>query len=1453
MLEIEDRSLGPTAPETIFTKKSSAVQDSVERFSAEKPLAIFENQCHGRTALEENCKTTKATKGSSFEQDASESQSSRDTQAAIVMDSGTAGQISQGNGPIPEESVPFTAGPVQSTSNAKSLSDEELKSIAAAFNLDASQGMEATDSIMPRQQLRDLLKGAQEMGVSSWAQFFKVFSLSHTSRLPNQRVLAQVSQWFGGPGVAAQMSDAVSKTGRMTKLRFKGITIWVLHIEGGGRAKAIYNNARAIIDPCTLKSVANWKLITKTDAYQSIFGDKFTEPLSATTEKILEVDNDKILHFGTMKDISRNFTIGECGPGLSKVVWKDETESLFTYLGDFPIHMHWGDNKEVHAIRPGYIAVVKEDLFPRGKVATDGSEIWMVLGQDFIEHKQYYKYVIKRGTNDLLLDWDFTNHRSSHVKFELRLNSMSFFVDGFYREGTEWAAMFHRPGSWYNGIVLLSDNNNSVCDNEVPITLKALWKSLMQTQDLMVKVINTQMTFKHMFIFVLKRDIADAFEDDCAVIKKWERNGWTKGNGMPVANRELWEQLILAIHQMRALLGIEVSIRYSPPPGFELARFERGIESLKVLKQYIPSFLILRRPDVANYFANLAALNNTQELMGINLSEISTRGSQCDFIQPNKLRDLAKQLESEGCLKCSNVHKIFPPAEQVGEGLNIGMQDACPLLSRLPYSIANESSVARETITKHSLLGPYNESGTSEIFGHQLCLCSPDSNSMSQALAILCDTHVIVYGHRTWIAMNKRELIMALALADEVGLVGSRPLPEEDSWLKHIKRKLGGPKAFEEYKKERADVAKKPVQKRKKKRAKGKKWMFPGQNGEAEQEDSGDDMGKNDLATTVSGEGRPGLWKGKGKGSMQEPFQQTIDEKAEEAHTPTQRVGDVLEEPVDGGDELILADMSINGIVDVSQNLKALKEEGKDEHERGHTEGREGKQEEKSTDGTTAKDFDSSDDEFDEEEMGRELQKYKNLAANNWKAPKDNISDAGDEVNTNQNKTKKVAKELIGNRVPEFAWNELPTEPRLGNIDSIADDGDDSSTIFEDEPLSDISSLDLVAAADIEPIEESESAEGGQEQGGDNSTENPSPVAQKAEWVPEGRSWADYEDDSEADDIHFSELYSNLNKFNRYREEADQAKAIADGLLKGKGKSSRIDETAVTEPSVWNTPWKNTVPQEAANSRKTNQDVPVDISPKKSEPLMVPQKPATTAREEIKEKAKETALDSDFPGEPKEPSRMLVNADKQAVKNDEYGEEENKMSLMTRESSRQKFEHVRKTREVKQKQNLQKQTSKAVYVKEENAARSPMGAWEMPATRPTGAWGMVTPPATDDSKLNQKVFPTLGSAVGKGKGKVIATSNTVKENGKTWGSFGATGEALTRVGSRTSFVQVGRAPTESALAEEQPKGRGGEQKDEPNENPQEWAVVQGRRRNRDQGGKEDVREREDGWKGRKGG
>ncbi|RPB21737.1 hypothetical protein L211DRAFT_416329 [Terfezia boudieri ATCC MYA-4762] len=395
-------------------------------------------------------------------------------------------QTDQGNNQV---DVKQHAQNAQPTNELEQLPDNELRELASKLGLHWRQDQV---SGLTREQLISTLKLAHEAGGASWAQFWRSLSLSHTSRLPNSHVFVRLSQRFSAPKLELPLGEHDIVQGQTSQPRYKGIPISVVESQRPGRAINYYNHACLIIDPCTMKSVGDWKLVTKTQPYSARIQEVGSEPRSITQDALLDRDERKLVHFATTKDLSNGFITRVSKSGSPEVIWDEKQKTRLDYLGDFPFQAYWGGQSYHQRITLGMIPIV-DDLFPQhipGPLAS-GTEIRLVLGQDFIEHKQYYKYVIERETQDLTIDWDFQVYRNPNINMNGGQQTMRCFVDGFYRDGAEWAAMYHVTGSWFNGIVLLASDSTNM-DKPVFITVKALWKALMQAQELMMRLVGSK-------------------------------------------------------------------------------------------------------------------------------------------------------------------------------------------------------------------------------------------------------------------------------------------------------------------------------------------------------------------------------------------------------------------------------------------------------------------------------------------------------------------------------------------------------------------------------------------------------------------------------------------------------------------------------------------------------------------------------------------------------------------------------------------------------------------------------------------------------------------------------------------------------------------------------------------------------------------------------------------------
>lgn len=715
------------------------------------------------------------------------------------------------------------------------MNDSLLKTIAAEIGVDVSLGI---DQPLSPKVMAELYKGEDSGGWvdgAKWFESWKAWARQHTELLPTAHndgkyLIARLSQRFSVPPLELQLSQNNSGSG--VKPAFTGVPFALIQAVPGApnEVKRGYE-ARMVVDPCTMKSVTEWKLITKTQTYNAYMEYAGTEPLAKTLEQLLEKDDRMDLQFITTQDLCRGLTTCQDHQCLQQeqeqsqheheVLWDRETRPSLEYYGDFPLILQVGDTRRFHTAHFGLIPVVKS-LFPQHDLAPRASrdEILVVVGQDFIEHKPYYKYIINSDSQDLIFDFDFLAHRQPSINYSPSDNGQVWlFVDGFCRDGAAWAVTYHKPGSWFNGVLLLNEAN--ACLNEVPITLKAIWKTLMQIRDPQFCSLNAKKVFSRVILYVSKQDIAAAFFNDRAMIRRWQQNGWTKPNGNPVAYRGLWEDLLHAIDSLQSLLQIEISIRYQTTGGVEV-----GLECLKRLKNSIPTYINLRRPNIATQIMNVTPLKTRMEFKELVSKGVNYRGFQCDVLLPKKLQEIAKVLQKEGCTSCKDDHKAYsPPSLPLSaptdpttvttNRVSQGRIDSCPLLSKIPYPISSETSVSRETIALHDILGPTNGMKPNQLepFGHQLCLCSPDSEAMRAALSILCDTHVIMYGHNNWIAMSKAELVMSLADADEAGLTGGMHGSRE--WIDLIKSSPVAAVAYDEFQHKLKDKLRQAKKKRK--------------------------------------------------------------------------------------------------------------------------------------------------------------------------------------------------------------------------------------------------------------------------------------------------------------------------------------------------------------------------------------------------------------------------------------------------------------------------------------------------------------------------------------------------------------------------------------------------------------------------------------------------------------
>ena len=723
------------------------------------------------------------------------------------------------------------------------LNDNVLKTIAAEIGVGASLGV---DRPLSPKIMAELNREEGWVDGVKWFGSWKAWALQHTQLLPTthddgkQCLIARLSQRFSVPPLEFQLAQNDSGSG--VKPTFTGVPFALLQTAPGTPTEVKRGHeARLVIDPCTMKSVTEWKLITKTQTYNTYKKCAEPEPLATTLDELLERDDKMDLQFITTQDLCKGLTTHQQNHYFHQeeqqswdeheVLWDRETRQCLEYYGDFPLILQLGDVRQFHTAHFGLIPVVKS-LFPQHDLAPRASrdEILLVAGQDFIEHKPYYKYIIEDESQDLIFDPDFLIYRQPLINYSPCGNGqMWLFVDGFCRDGAAWAVTYHKPGSWFNGVLLLNEDN--ACLNEVPVTLKAIWKTLMQIRDPQFCSLNAQKSFSRVILYISKQDIAAAFCNDRAVIRKWQQNGWAKPNGNPVAYRDLWEDLVHAIDSLQSLLQIEISIRYQTTGGVEV-----GLECLKRLKNSIPSYINLRRPNIATQIMNVTPLMTRMEFKDLISKGINYRGSQCDVLLPKRLQDITKVLQKEGCTSCKYDHKIYPPSPPLlapkdpattSGGVFQSRVGSCPLLSRIPFPISSEHSVSRETIALHDILGPADETKPNKLkpFGHQLCLCSPESEAMRAALSILCDTHVIMYGHNNWIAMSKAELVMSLADADETGLAGG--MRGTSNWVDLMKSKPGGAEAYKEFQDRLEDKLR---QAKKKKKGNKKKANQEGKN-----------------------------------------------------------------------------------------------------------------------------------------------------------------------------------------------------------------------------------------------------------------------------------------------------------------------------------------------------------------------------------------------------------------------------------------------------------------------------------------------------------------------------------------------------------------------------------------------------------------------------------------------
>lgn len=735
------------------------------------------------------------------------------------------------------------------------MNDNILKTIAAEIGVDVSLGV---DRPLSPKVMAELYRGGKWVDGVKWFESWKAWALQHTDLLSKahddgkQCLMARLSQRFSIPPLKFQLAQNDSGSG--VKPAFTGVPFALLQtVSGVPQEVRRGHEARMVIDPCTMKSVTEWKLITKTQTYSTYMKCTGPESLDATLEELLERDNRKDLQFITTQDLCKGLTahhrLNQEQQQLQyeyEGLWERETQSSLEYYGDFPLILQLGDARQFHTAHFGLIPVVKS-LFPQHDLAPRASrdEILVVVGQDFIEHKPYYKYIIEYDSQDLIFDFDFLIYRQPLINYSPDSNGQVwFFVDGFCRDGAAWAVTYHKPGSWFNGVLLLNEDNSYL--NDVPIALKAIWKSLMQIRDPQFCSLNANKLFSRVILYVSKQDIAAAFYNDRAMIRRWQQNGWTKPNGDPVVYRDLWEDLVYAIDSLQSLLQIEISIRYQTTGGVEV-----GLECLKRLKNSIPSYINLRRPNIASHIMNVTPLKTRMEFKELASDGINYRGSQCDVLLPGKLREIAKALQKEGCTSCKNDHKA-----------------SCPLLSKIPSPISSEISVSRETIALHDILGPADGMKPNQLepFGHQLCLCSPESEAMRAALSILCDTHVIMYGHNNWIAMSKAELVMSLADVDEAGLAGG--MRGTRMWIDLMRSKPGGVEAYEEFQDRLKDRLR---QAKKKKKGNKKKANQAGEALEKVNSKKVDEGEKNQfptvdgMPTVILGHNKPWPCKGKEK------------------------------------------------------------------------------------------------------------------------------------------------------------------------------------------------------------------------------------------------------------------------------------------------------------------------------------------------------------------------------------------------------------------------------------------------------------------------------------------------------------------------------------------------------------------------------------------------------------
>ena len=1257
----------------------------------------------------------------------------------------------QGNNPVDRKQQVQNA---QHVDELEQLPDNELRDIAAKLGLYLRQDQV---SGLTREQLISMLKVAYEAGGASWAQFWRALSLSHTSRLPNNHVLLRLSQWFSTPQLEFPSGEHSIVQGQTSQPRYKGIPISIVGSQRPGRAINFYNRACLIIDPCTMKSVGDWKLVTKTQPYNARIKAVGSEPRKITEDALLDKDQRKLVHFATTEDLINGLITRVPKSSPPEVAWDEKQGSRLGYLGDFPFQAYWGGPNYHQRITLGMIPIV-EDLFPQHVPAplASGTEIRLVLGQDFIEHKQYYKYVIERETQDLTIDWDFQVYRNPNVNVNGGQQTMKCFVDGFYRDGAEWAAMYHVTGSWFNGIVLLTANSSNM-DRPVFITLKALWKALMQVQELMTRLVGSKPLPLRLILYVLQRDVAAAFENNWAMIKRWESRGWTKADGRPVANRDLWEQLLSSIRQMKTLLNIEVSIQCNPTDldPRELQKYDLGIKCLKTLKQNVPSYVNLRRPDVTNYFLKATINNNA---MGVDVKGINYRGSQCDILLPEKLRELAYSLQNEGCLKCNSAHKIYQPIEQIAEGRGASKDDVCPLLSQLPDSITSESSVSRETIVVHDLLGPYDELNPTRPFGHQLCLCTPDSEAMKEALAILCNTHVIVYGHHNWIAVDKKELMLSLAEADEVGLPGDLEINGSDKWINYLKSKPGGAEAFEEYKmknNKKTESRKKAINKRMRKKSKASKDLRVGKPGESPDAKKEEEEPPTDrMAATLLDEDRPRLQKDHEDHAVEENQAAYEEEDASGPMEGQSRMIGVGE--TEGGEEEaqlaagnvvemdgVYGKNSERGVDNANRTAEypagSKKQRRKEKKVREAIEKGEGRGE--APDGVSC----DPDSNFDVEEVEKELQRYKELAANDWRTTEADAGDAGDEASDGGEEgevvnvaDKSTSDHRLGNEDDERS------QARVASIDTPEKHSDKSSSTLASDHTSEISDLEL----DPE-FGTGTRVEGRDQAGTVGGVEDNVPMASLHDanqensnnrWEPKGRSWADDEDDSEAERVFWEQLYAGTQKL--LPNEGQTQGALQSRDLTAKKKEEDVAKQSEAGPSRLQNPWRR------------NAD-------------------ATTQRE-IEEAAKEMVLKETLSTLRKTSGVVALGYKHQsrtAIKTEE--EEHNEGELESEPIIQEALQ--RRTK-------VEKQKGKERNITTVNSGNKPMRAWGAP----------VPARLAEGLKLDEREFPALGTAVGKGAGKgreirrpIIKNTEMELDYGREeltgFGEF-ATTQSATRVG-----------------------------------------------------------------------